>query len=170
MEKSKSFDLDNKENSTYLGRLSMIMRRFGLNNKKLAEICGCTAASISKMFLTGKELTPEYQRNLKKEFPELNMNWLIIGEGRMILDGTAQQQPAPAQPQGDTQLQELKLQLSKIEGKFEYAAEINTAFINRIENHLKTVETALTVESKASGQAKPDLARYLGKKHELEHK
>lgn len=66
-------------------RLKIFMDHEGLNNSNFAERCGIPKPSLSQI-LTGrnKKVSNQLLETIHKAFPEINMLWLIFGEGSML--------------------------------------------------------------------------------------
>lgn len=66
-------------------RLKIFMDHEGLNNTNFAQRCGIPKPSLSQI-LTGrnKKVSNQLLETIHKAFPEINMLWLIFGEGTML--------------------------------------------------------------------------------------
>ncbi len=66
------------------GRLRLIMSRMGLNQAKLAEMMDTSSAYVSNILKAGKQPGSTILSSFKKNLPEINLNWLITGDGEMF--------------------------------------------------------------------------------------
>lgn len=66
-------------------RLKVFMDSTGLNNSQFADKCGVPRPSFSQI-ITGrnKKVSDIMLTQIHNAFPELNMMWLIFGEGKMV--------------------------------------------------------------------------------------
>lgn len=66
-------------------RLKLFIDHTGLNNSQFAEKCGIPKPSLSQI-LSGrnKKVSNQFFETLHLSFPELNILWLIFGEGSMF--------------------------------------------------------------------------------------
>lgn len=68
----------------FTDRLRAFMTAKNLNNKQLAKTIEIDPAQIGR-WLNGALPKLDKLEQLKRRFPDLNMNWLIYGEGEMSL-------------------------------------------------------------------------------------
>ena len=66
-------------------RLNLIIETIGVDKKDLAEQCGIARATIFN-YLNGKSVPDaKFLHELKKHYPQVNLDWLITGEGEQYL-------------------------------------------------------------------------------------
>lgn len=72
--------------SNIASRLKTFMESTGLNNSQFADTCGIPKPSLSQI-LSGrnKKVSNQLLELLHNAFPDLNIIWLIFGEGDMLL-------------------------------------------------------------------------------------
>lgn len=75
-------------------RLKLFIDHTGLNNSQFAEKCGIPKPSLSQI-LSGrnKKVSNQFFETLHLSFPELNILWLIFGEGSMFGRGDLPSDP-----------------------------------------------------------------------------
>jgi transcriptional regulator with XRE-family HTH domain len=69
-------------------RLKLLRKQLGLKQKEFAEVLGVRNVSISEY--ERNSYTPNYAFlcHLKEKYPEINLDWLVTGEGSMYhVDG-----------------------------------------------------------------------------------
>jgi len=66
-------------------RLLKIAEHYGLTPNKFSEIIGMSRAFIKNI---NEEISTKPMRNILLKFPEVNIVWLLTGEGEMILKNT----------------------------------------------------------------------------------
>lgn len=66
-------------------RLTLIIKKLGLNNNQFATAIGCHNSIVGNII--NKRNLPSFELlyRIKKCFNELNINWLITGEGELFL-------------------------------------------------------------------------------------
>lgn len=65
-------------------RLSEFLRTIGVNKSEFGRRIGVSSAFITSM---RKSIQPDKIKAIQSEFPNLNTNWLLTGEGEMLCDG-----------------------------------------------------------------------------------
>ena len=73
-----------ENNFDIANRLRTLMARLGLNQVKLARMMDTSSAYVNNMLKEGKQPGSTILTSFKKNLPELNMNWLLTGEGDMF--------------------------------------------------------------------------------------
>lgn len=68
-------------------RIEQIIKHKNLTSVKFAEAIGVQASSISHVVSGRSKPSFEFLEKIKNRYPELNMNWLISGEGEMFSIG-----------------------------------------------------------------------------------
>lgn len=66
---------------TISGRFLYLMDKTKLNQSQFASKCGTSSAYISNIINDGKQPGTKIYAALKKNLPEINLNWLITGQG-----------------------------------------------------------------------------------------
>ncbi len=70
-------------------RLKLIMDDKGLNNGEFAKEIGVVQSTISNIFgARGTNPSTDVLLRLHKRYPNINLEWLLTGEGAMYNDGT----------------------------------------------------------------------------------
>ncbi len=64
-------------------RIEQLIKDKGLTSVKFAETIGVQASSISHVVSGRSKPSFDFMEKIKNKFPEINMNWLISGEGEM---------------------------------------------------------------------------------------
>lgn len=64
-----------------LQRLKIIMDESGVSQTELARQVNISDANLSMKFSTAKEVSADFAIRILKVFPDLNLNWLYLGEG-----------------------------------------------------------------------------------------
>ncbi len=62
-------------------RLKFFIKTQKLSNKRFEEICGLSNGYISSM---RKSIGPDSWEKIKKQYPNLNRDWMLYGEGTML--------------------------------------------------------------------------------------
>jgi len=65
-------------------RLKLILQEYGLNSSRLAEILGVQRSGISHILSGRNKPGFDFIRSVLHQFPDIDANWLITGEGAMI--------------------------------------------------------------------------------------
>ncbi len=90
-------------------RIYQLMQHTGLNQAEFAERLGMSAGSVSNIFTGRTNPTNNHVQAIHRAFPQVNVNWLLFGEGEMMndadasssaedTDGTGVQSPTSAAP------------------------------------------------------------------------
>ena len=74
----------------------LIDNRFVRNQEELAQITGIIKSTISQLCSGKRELNEQYVRRICKQFPFVNQEWLLEGDGEMLLAT----EPSPASSTG----------------------------------------------------------------------
>ncbi len=70
-------------------RIRQIMEQAGLSQQDFAVKLGVSPASMSSIFTGRTKPTNNHVMAVHRTFPNVNVNWLIFGEGEMYVDSTA---------------------------------------------------------------------------------
>jgi transcriptional regulator with XRE-family HTH domain len=65
-------------------RLENLRVHYGLNQRDFAQKIGVSQSLLSTYLNSDKELSLSIIRGVAKVFPEINLNWLLKGQGEMI--------------------------------------------------------------------------------------
>lgn len=65
-------------------RIRKVMEHYGLTQQEFAAKLGLSAATISSIFTGRTKPTNNHVQAIHRQFPEINTNWLLFGEGEMI--------------------------------------------------------------------------------------
>ena len=74
----------------------LIDNRFVRNQEELSQITGIIKSTISQLCSGKRELNEQYVRRICKQFPFVNQEWLLEGDGEMLLAA----EPSPASSTG----------------------------------------------------------------------
>lgn len=77
-------------------RIKQVMDHYGLQQQAFAMKLGVSPATISSIYNGRTKPTNNHVQAIHREFPEINTNWLLFGEGDMILHSV--DQPTMASP------------------------------------------------------------------------
>lgn len=64
-------------------RIASIMQKEGLTNAEFAEKIGISTSSLSHIFSGRNKPSLEVVMRIHKAYPNININWLLYGEGEM---------------------------------------------------------------------------------------
>ena len=81
-----------------LFRLSKFIKSKNLSVRAFEQNSGLSNATISRALKNGTSFSTEHLEKISHAFPELNLNWLVKGEGDMLLYMSLQQDVAVAKP------------------------------------------------------------------------
>lgn len=68
-------------------RLDVVMKKFRYDNKDIASIMGMKAQSFYTARAKGRGFKMDSIISLAENIPQLNLNWLLLGEGDMLRVG-----------------------------------------------------------------------------------
>lgn len=66
-------------------RIKLIMEKAGLSQQEFAAKLGISAASLSSIFTGRTNPTNNHVMAIHKAFPQINVNWLMFGEGDICM-------------------------------------------------------------------------------------
>ncbi len=98
-------------------RLKKLIKALNLNQSTFANSLGMTQANISKMTIGAGKVSSEVLNRITIHYKEVNMHWLLTGDGMMFLDEGAKgavQEPAPKY-KGRGRLEELEARVEQLE-------------------------------------------------------
>ena len=67
-----------------LDRLSKYMKKNGLNNNEITVAAGLSNGLIGNAFTKGKGLNTDTIEKILYAYPDLNVEWLFTGRGKMV--------------------------------------------------------------------------------------
>lgn len=114
----------------------MLAKKFG-TVEKFAEKCGLNVGSLRNAIHRGSEIKSSTIEAISRNVPNINLRWLLLGEGEMFVDLDRES--------GDLSGQELQ------EDKIEYITQLNDLLSKRV----KELEREIKRDD-------PDKARELG--------
>ncbi len=80
-------------------RLQQFLNAENLTQTQLAERIGVAKASVSHILAGRNKPGYDFIVNLSRQFPNLNLDWLVNGKGRMYkITGQESENPAPPRP------------------------------------------------------------------------
>ena len=83
-------------------RLQQFLNAENLTQTQLAERIGVAKASVSHILAGRNKPGYDFIVNLSRQFPNLNLDWLVNGKGRMYkITGQESENPAPPRPSGE---------------------------------------------------------------------
>lgn len=67
-------------------RLEILLKEYNLTASRLSERIGVQRSGISHILAGRNKPSFDFLLKLAKEFPEININWLLTGKGEMLVD------------------------------------------------------------------------------------
>ncbi len=67
-------------------RLEILLNEYNLTASRLSERIGVQRSGISHILAGRNKPSFDFLLKLAKEFPEININWLLTGKGEMLVD------------------------------------------------------------------------------------
>ena len=83
-------NLDTEQNSVK-NRLLQFLEYKNLSQKRFEEICGLSNGYVNNIRKSIKLDT--FNEKIEPNFPELNRNWLLLGDGEMLVQNTPEEEP-----------------------------------------------------------------------------
>ena len=77
-------------------RIRMLMQKAGMTQKDFANCLQISEASLSSIFNGRTNPTNTHVCAVHKAFPNVNVNWLLFGEGEIFTDGSGDSADDPA--------------------------------------------------------------------------
>ncbi len=71
-------------------RIQAIMESHNLSQQSFSMRLGLSAATISSIFTGRTNPTNNHVQAIHRAFPEININWLLFGEGEMLQSATSE--------------------------------------------------------------------------------
>ena len=93
-------------------RLGLVLKKKGVTQKSFSKKVGVTEQSISKL-IKGQIRSPKADliAQIARLFPDVNLRWLIIGEGEMLREGMT------VSDETKNELNNLRIENSKLKDK-----------------------------------------------------
>lgn len=82
-------------------RLQQFLDAENINQAQFADSIGVARASVSHILAGRNRPGYDFIANMLKRYPELNIEWLFTGQGKMYKSKTAQKDTRPQPPAGD---------------------------------------------------------------------
>lgn len=79
-------------------RLQQFLNAENINQAQFADSIGVARASVSHILAGRNKPGYDFILNMLKRYPDLNVEWLLTGQGRMYKSKTREQQPKAAAP------------------------------------------------------------------------
>ena len=70
-------------------RIKEVIGHYSLTQKKFCETIGIPQMTLSSLFTRGTKVSSDILESIKKSFPQISGDWLLTGEGEMILPENA---------------------------------------------------------------------------------
>lgn len=102
-------------------RLKKLIKALNLNQSSFARSLGMTQPNISRMVAGSSNISVEVLNRIKDRYKQVNLHWLLAGEGEMFFEETNPSLPQVNElPGGDTvkgkgRLEELEERLERLE-------------------------------------------------------
>lgn len=102
-------------------RLKKLIKVLNLNQSSFAKSLGLTQPNISRMVSGSSNISVEVLNRIKDRYRQVNLHWLLAGEGEMFFDEKNQPLPQMKEAPGDTavkgkgRLEELEERLTQLE-------------------------------------------------------
>ena len=75
-------------------RIQQFLAAENISQAQFADTIGVARASVSHIIAGRNKPGFDFIQNMSRHYPELNLEWLINGKGRMYKDGTPDPEPA----------------------------------------------------------------------------
>lgn len=72
--------------STLAERFKELLRRLSITGKEFAYQAGMSEPEVNQIKTGKKVFSPELRRKIKTAFPNVDVNWLEVGDGKMFID------------------------------------------------------------------------------------
>ena len=117
-------------------RVRMVRKSKNMNQTEFASILKCSIGSVSFYESGNIALSTDILEILKNEF-QVNLNWLITGEGEMFLSSEVKKEPAsPAQ---DSEFSRLKQAYEVLEGKYTSLLKIYDVTVELLDSYREKI-------------------------------
>lgn len=110
--------------STVKDRLIAFIEHKGITKNKFETLCGLSKRYVSNI---SQSISPKVVKRISLTFPELNMGWVLTGDGEML--ATLSPEPA-ASPSGD--VMKINLNLSETIKEQQSTIAALTEIVNRL--------------------------------------
>lgn len=74
-------------------RLKILAKRLGLKQHNIYKDMGTSSARVSNVFNSVNNPSYEFLQSFLSAYPNVNANWLLTGEGEMLLNNSEVREP-----------------------------------------------------------------------------
>ena len=134
-------------------RIRKLMEAQHMNQQTFAQMTGISAASLSSIFNGRTEPTLRHVEAIRKKFPNINLQWLLSGEGGMFV---------PASGSDDIASKSQELSAGSVNSSTDILADGMLDFSSEDEDSI-SAHSALSSQSSAS--SRPTTRQYSGTVH-----
>lgn len=117
-------------------RFDKYMKYRGLNDNKVTVQLGLSGGTIAKSRLGNRDLSDRVIEKIRNFYRDLNIGWLITGDGEMINKNTVQESPRP--PAGKTP--EENSSITALVGELKAARQQVDRLIAIVEEQMKVIQ------------------------------
>ena len=152
-----------QQNSTIKSRLALFLKHLGIGQAKFATIIGASKGFANNV---GDSIRTEKLDKIKEHYPELNITWLLTGEGEMLNDAD-KQLPTPSHEPGRSDYMHIVplLPVSAQGGSFnDFVESIKESDCEKIVSPVKAADFAITVSGDSMMPRFPSGCKILIKK------
>ena len=102
-------------------RLKKLIKALNLNQSSFARSLGMTQPNISRIVAGSSNISVEVLNRIKDRYRQVNLHWLLAGEGEMFFEETnpvltqAHELPGDVAVKGKGRLEELEERLERLE-------------------------------------------------------
>jgi transcriptional regulator with XRE-family HTH domain len=100
-------------------RLKKLIKALNLNQSSFAKSLGMTQPNISRMVNGEGKVSVEVINGITKNYTEVNLHWLLTGDGEMFLDSKGLQANEDAVVYGKGWLEGLEERVTRLEREME---------------------------------------------------
>lgn len=152
-----------QQNSTIKSRLALFLKHLGIGQAKFATIIGASKGFANNV---GDSIRTEKLDKIKEHYPELNITWLLTGEGNMLNDA-GKQLPTTSHEPGRSDYMHIVplLPVSAQGGSFnDFVESIKESDCEKIVSPVKAADFAITVSGDSMMPRFPSGCKILIKK------
>ncbi len=103
-------------------RLSNLIKALNVNQSEFAKTLGMAQPNISRILNGGAQVSIELVNKISNAYKQVNLHWLLTGDGEMFLDGP--QAPSPADESSADSVPQAKRRLEILEERVEQLEKI----------------------------------------------
>lgn len=101
-------------------RLKKLIKALNLNQSSFARSLGMTQPNISRMVAGSSNISVEVLNRIKNRYRQVNLHWLLAGEGEMFFEETpplfqVKESPGDTVVKGKGRLEELEERMERLE-------------------------------------------------------